>query len=353
MKKFAFSFTVIAVFLVVGVNNLFAQARLASRFGEAMVGGRRVIVHVTVAVPQGWDENAVAEKALRDHGARPVQRSEFSLDGIRWDQFSNDTTGEANVPLHYNPAGEPLAALTSLTSTEATWNNVVESKFAFSYSGITDRCPSLVNECPGAQIFDGYNDVGWAAISGCCTLGVTWYGTGIDEADTALNSRFRWTTGSGSGYDVETVLLHEIGHSLGLDHSSVSGAVMEATYAGVRRSLHEDDKRGVTYLYPETAFVGEISGMITAAVGGTPISGAQVSIAGLPASVTSGANGQFTLSGIPILGSYSITAAASGYNSQTLNSVTVPSYMTNFTLTSGGGSAGPCVPKSPNSNKCR
>jgi hypothetical protein len=354
MKKFAFSFAVIAAFLVVGVNNLFAQARLASRFGEATVGGRRLIVHVTVAVPHGWDENAVAENALRDQGARPMQRSEFNVEGIRWDQFSNDSTTDPKVALNYNSAGEPLAAVTSLMSAENTWNNVGESKFTFSYGGTTSRCPSLVDECPGPQTFDGNNDVGWVAISGCCTLGVTWYSTGIDdEADTALNTRFRWTTGSGSGYDVETVLLHEIGHTLGLDHSSVSAAVMYATYAGVRRSLHEDDKRGVTYLYPETGATDEISGFVTSAFGAA-ISGANVTIAGLPVSATSSATGQFTLSGIPKnLGSYSITATASGYNSQTFNSVTVPTYNMIFTLTTGGGTGGPCVPKSSNSNKCR
>jgi hypothetical protein len=353
MKKFAFSFAVIAAFLVVGVNNLFAQARLASRFGEAMVGGRRLIVHVTVAVPDGWDENAVTENALRDHRARPIQHSEFSLESIRWDQFSNDPSSSgAPVSLHYNPAGEPVSALTSLTSAENTWNNVAESKFAFSDGETTSRCPSLVDECPGPQTFDGFNDVGWVAMGGCCTLGVTWYGIGIDEADTALNTRFRWTTGSGSGYDVETVLLHEIGHTLGLDHSSVSGAVMYATYANVRRTLHEDDIRGVTYLYPETGATGEISGFVTSAFGAA-ISGANVTIAGLPVSATSSATGQFILSGIPDIGSYSITATASGYNGLTLNNVEVPSYDANFSLTAGGGSGGPCVPKSPNSNKCR
>jgi hypothetical protein len=95
--------------------------------------------------------------------------------------------------------------------------------------------------------------------------------------------------------------------------------------------------------------------MVTAAVGGTPISGANISIAGLPVSATSGPLGQFTLTGVPNIGSYSITATATGYNSQSLNSVTIPSYNNNFTLsvTSGGAGGGPCVPKSPNSNKCR
>ncbi|KAL9323378.1 hypothetical protein ACSQ67_008235 [Phaseolus vulgaris] len=57
-----------------------------------------------------------------------------------------------------------------------------------------------------------------------------------------------WSTG-GSGIDMETVSLHEIGHILGLGHSNVAGAVMEPTYAGIRRILAQDDKDGLKNLY--------------------------------------------------------------------------------------------------------
>jgi Matrixin/Carboxypeptidase regulatory-like domain len=352
MKKFVLSFAIVGVFLVVGVNNLLAQGRLASRFGEAMVGGKRVIVHVTVVVPPGWDEKAVTENALRDQGGRPIQPAEFTLEGLRWDQFFDGSTNP-NVPLNYNPAGEATGALTSLLNAQTTWSAVPQSKFTFFNAGTTTRCPSLVQQCPGPQVFDNHNDVGWIAISGCCTLGVTWYGTTNDEADTVLNTRFQWnTTGSGSGFDAETVFLHELGHTLGLGHSSVAGAVMEATYGGVRQKLHEDDQRGVTYLYPKDGSVGEISGFVTQAVVGTAISDATISIAGLPVSATSATNGQYTLSGVPIIGSYSVTATATGYNSQTLIVVDVPSYTNNFTLTVNGGGGGPCVPKGPNGKNC-
>ena len=195
MKKCVFSFLVVAVFLGIGVNTLSAQARVAHGFGEAIVGGHRLIVHVTAAVPPGWDENAIVENVIRDQGARPFAPSEFSITGLRWDQFSNSSSSDDFVAQEYNPAGEPVAALTSFTAAQDTWTEVDESKFTFSYGGTTNRCPSLVKECPGPQTFDSHNDVGWIAISGCCTLGVTWYDTTTDEADTALNTRFQWTTG--------------------------------------------------------------------------------------------------------------------------------------------------------------
>nr|KYP39815.1 Metalloendoproteinase 1 [Cajanus cajan] len=49
--------------------------------------------------------------------------------------------------------------------------------------------------------------------------------------------------------DLETVALHEIGHVIGLGHSSVSGSVMFPTYAGVRRDLTQDDVDGIKALY--------------------------------------------------------------------------------------------------------
>jgi len=44
-----------------------------------------------------------------------------------------------------------------------------------------------------------------------------------------------------TGTDLDTVALHEAGHTLGLDHSDVASAVMYAFYGGARRTLTDDD----------------------------------------------------------------------------------------------------------------
>jgi hypothetical protein len=52
-----------------------------------------------------------------------------------------------------------------------------------------------------------------------------------------------------SGIDLETVALHEFGHTLGLAHSNDTSAVMYAYYGGRRRDLRQDDVDGIQYIY--------------------------------------------------------------------------------------------------------
>ena len=63
------------------------------------------------------------------------------------------------------------------------------------------------------------------------------------------------TTGA---YDIETIALHEIGHLLGLRHSTVRGSVMFATAnAGFsRRELQEDDEAAIKDVYAKPRRAG-------------------------------------------------------------------------------------------------
>jgi hypothetical protein len=66
----------------------------------------------------------------------------------------------------------------------------------------------------------------------------------FDDAET-------WSTSHGGGNtDLQTVSLHELGHTLGLRHSGNRDAVMYAFYGGERRTLHEVDIKGMRSRYP-------------------------------------------------------------------------------------------------------
>lgn len=64
-----------------------------------------------------------------------------------------------------------------------------------------------------------------------------------------------WQDGPGSvtsGIDLQGVACHEIGHALGMDHSTVSGATMYPSISGTgqpQRSIETDDKNGVKAIY--------------------------------------------------------------------------------------------------------
>ncbi|MDO8614887.1 MAG: matrixin family metalloprotease [Dehalococcoidia bacterium] len=267
MKNIILLSAIAALILLLGISgreqasaSAGGDAKVASALGVARVGGEDVLVEVFVAVAPGASARDVAEHALDEQGARPLEQGDlesaaYTTTGLVWDQFSDAVAGNDFVVQNYNPSKDPTggAALAALQNTHATWTNVPSSSFTFSYGGTTSRCPSLVRECPGPQFYDGRNDVGWLRISGCCTLGVTWYSTTRDEADKALNTSFKWSTSlpTPSGrFDVETVFLHENGHVAGLGHSADPSAVMYASYNGVKRTLGADDVAGISALYP-------------------------------------------------------------------------------------------------------
>ncbi|XP_070600353.1 interstitial collagenase-like [Erythrolamprus reginae] len=59
-----------------------------------------------------------------------------------------------------------------------------------------------------------------------------------------------WTLGSEVGYSLFLVGAHEFGHSLGLEHSSIQGALMYPMYSyQADFKLHSDDIEGIQFLY--------------------------------------------------------------------------------------------------------
>jgi hypothetical protein len=246
-------FSVLAVTLPVNAQSpdfIPGQTQVVVAFGK--IPGQDLYAHVWVVIPHGSDKNQIVNESLRHQGLKPFSHSEFSETGLKHPQFFDGKTATNVLLQYYNSANQPPGVDHSvLQKTQSTWTNPNYGNFAFSDADLTtDRCPSLVKECKGRQVTDKFNDVAWMPIKDRNTLGVTWYSTSNPEADMALNTNFSWSTNGASGtFDVETVYLHENGHVLGLGHSEVKGSIMEPVYAGVRQSLHDDDKCGIQSIY--------------------------------------------------------------------------------------------------------
>ncbi|HSE15878.1 MAG TPA: matrixin family metalloprotease [Pyrinomonadaceae bacterium] len=59
-----------------------------------------------------------------------------------------------------------------------------------------------------------------------------------------------WTTNNPpTGIDFLSVAIHEIGHTLGLDHSADANAIMFAFYSGIKQNLAADDINGIRSIY--------------------------------------------------------------------------------------------------------
>jgi hypothetical protein len=154
----------------------------------------------------------------------------------------------------------------------------------------------------------------------------------ITEADIVLNPYEQFSTdGSFGTFDFEATLTHEIGHLLGLDHSSINGATMHEHQGknGVynlaafsSRTLAEDDLAGIRALYgakpTEEHCCGTIAGRLIQANGKAvkdfQVWAEEAESGRVAAGVLSGADGNFRIEGL-LAGQYKIYAQDFGKNS--------------------------------------
>jgi hypothetical protein len=79
----------------------------------------------------------------------------------------------------------------------------------------------------------------------------------IDDADIYTNTRYNYTSsretdGCSGEYDIDGIMTHEVGHVIGLGHSTVSGATMYPSVSSCNfnnRTLEADDLAGKNALY--------------------------------------------------------------------------------------------------------
>lgn len=145
-----------------------------------------------------------------------------------------------NISWFHNTAGQGSGKQTALQSAMSTWTAVPSADHVLTYAGTTTAGFST----------DGRNTILWASGNGCTgnclaiTALVLQSGQVIVETDISFNSSWSWAT-SGADIDTQAVATHELGHSLGIHHSNLSGSptpTMFASYFGTGgRTLESDD----------------------------------------------------------------------------------------------------------------
>jgi Matrixin len=183
--------------------------------------------------------------------------------------------------------------------------------------------------------------------------GTTTFVGQLIKADIIFNPASTFSTGGGSGLDLQTVATHEIGHFFGLDHSSVVRAIMFPAASSLL-TLGYDDVAGLSVLYPKNApdvATGSITGTVSFSSGGG-VFGAHVfaesvssnqafgaSIRKTPIGTLTRPDGSYSIQGVPA-DSYVVTAepldgpVSNGDVSGYPKAFGQPSVQTNFTTRS-------------------
>ena len=179
---------------------------------------------------------------IRDNS---TQIGEFVVQGNSWtntrfityffQNTTNDIIPQANARAAVKRAFASWQAQTRLYFVEACNAAAADIVIVFGDGNHGDGFP-----------FDGVNGVLAHAFSPPPNAGILAGDMHFDDGET-------WSElVQGSGFqpiDLQTVALHEIGHSLGLNHTPVTNSIMEAFYNGSRRNLGSDDIAGIRSIY--------------------------------------------------------------------------------------------------------
>ncbi len=163
-----------------------------------------------------------------------------------------------------------------------TWQNVQTADVRFIYRGTTSTRTVGRDGINLISFADDSTPLGSSVIAATFSFFRSDSGAIVtDEADIIFNPAFQYSTsGEENKFDIQSVLTHEIGHLLGLDHAALISSVM-VPFAAVsqldQRTLSYDDIAGVSEIYPKASTapaVGQIRGIIQ--TGAAAVFGAHV-----------------------------------------------------------------------------
>ena len=229
----------------------------------------------------------------------------YSTFGGKWTSFP--------VVLYVNPANRDVstsAAVSAIQTALTAWNTQSGSAFRYSYGGAVSDT---------ATAHDYRNVVFFRDASNGGVIATTyswWSSTRMLDSDVVFwDGGFKFYTGTSgcttsvpSAY-IEDVATHELGHALGLGHSSASDATMYSTYTmctQTKRTLAADDIAGAKALYGLATGPVNTAPVVTItspANGATFVQGTTISLAATATDTQDGnisSRIQWTDNGVPV-----------------------------------------------------
>lgn len=219
-----------------------------------------------LALPQMVTTIVAAVEKQGRAATLPVDwRTNESTSSPRWLKVANQpavdpkwpsATPKINVKVNLNSThigdqgGNAEQFLGAITNALRTWSVIPEAEFTLLYDGETQSATTgFNNKSEILFIAKGVN-----SLLGQAQIWFTSNGA-IVEADIWINDDYQLdATGNpeSNEIDLESAVLHELGHWLPLGHMNNPNAVMYAVLgAGTRKvNLNDDDKAGIVALYP-------------------------------------------------------------------------------------------------------
>ncbi len=237
--------------------------------------GLRIAIARAVAAAPARFEDAVEQPAEAEDDSLPhAVVSGFTFLGPgRWNEADEAETIEYLVDQGGEPALGATDSVDAVAQAMAAWNDVPTATIVLAVGGTAPARPMACDGVSQIVFNDPYGDVpdpagcsGILALGGFCgnssrktTVGGVQF-IAITEANITFNNGFS-SCSFWNRANVEEVLTHEIGHSIGLGHSSerslesdptLSDATMyyRAHFDGRAASVRPDDVNAVSAVYP-------------------------------------------------------------------------------------------------------
>lgn len=193
-----------------------------------------------------------------------------------WDcppKFIVDETGVPSVDDGDGGVSIVVNAINAASTSIDTWNNAGAARLLSAQKGSTanlvvgDGVPMIKFSDPDSECTDPCLALTFVTAHERVTGSSSWK---IYDSDTVTNvTDFNWTTqgedplGTGCYLEayLESTMVHEVGHSLGLAHSNVSGATMfpQTTYcSNAPATIEADDESGIKALYGTAPCTGSL-----------------------------------------------------------------------------------------------